>query len=280
MRKRRKRRKIIKRKKIKNLIKNKCSIYTMNKNNIPFWGNDPYILLNNEYIIEIFPTPKMNTNQKMNALTRFIVLLSILAFIFTISFKFILIGFITLAIVYFVGITNTKNDGSYKKKVEGFDGNNHFESTNEYMGSGSNNTKLLNPETLEAFLKTDFESTNYKNPLGNVLLTQIYDCPDRKSAPPSFNNEVYDDITSSIKKMVQKLNPTIKNTNKQLFGDLYEKQELDFFQRNFYTTPNTKVTNDQGAYGEYLYGDMPSAKGVSPEDNLQREKDSYRYTLY
>jgi hypothetical protein len=259
----------------------------MNKNNIPFWGNDPNILLKNEYIVEIFPTPKMNINQKMNALTRLVILLSILAFIFTISFKFIIIGLITLGIVYFVGMYNTKknkSDGTSKtgdkgKNVEGFDSeNNNFNAPSEFIGL--NNKKLLNPETLEPFLKTEFESINYKNPLGNVLLTQIYDCPDRKSAPPSFNNEVYDDITSSIKKMVQKLNPTIKNTNKQLFGDLYEKQELDFFQRNFYSTPNTKVTNDQGAYGEYLYGNMPSAKGVSPEDNLQREKDAYRYILY
>jgi hypothetical protein len=56
--------------------------------------------------------------------------------------------------------------------------------------------KITNPETLEAYLKTDFEPTNKKNPLGNVLLTDIMDNPQRKAAPPSFNTEVYEDINS------------------------------------------------------------------------------------
>ena len=48
----------------------------------------------------------------------------------------------------------------------------------------------------------------------------------------------------------------------------------------FFSTANTRVTNDQTAYAKFLYGTMPSAKGSSMEDNLQREKDNYRYTLY
>ena len=76
------------------------------------------------------------------------------------------------------------------------------------------------------------------------------------------------------------LNPTIDGTNKQIYGDLYENYNLDNSMMRFYTTANTRVATDQGAYAEWLYGNMPSAKGSSPEDNLQREKDNYRYTLY
>ena len=44
--------------------------------------------------------------------------------------------------------------------------------------------------------------------------------------------------------MVQSLNPGIKNTNKQLFGDLGEKFEFDQSMSRFYSTPNTKIEND------------------------------------
>lgn len=137
--------------------------------------------------------------------------------------------------------------------------------------------KITNPETLEAYLKSDFEPTNKKNPLGNVLLTDIADYPTRKAAPPSFNTEVYEDINNSTKKMIQSLNPEIKNTNKQLFGDLGEKFEFDQSMWQYYSTPNTKIPNDQGAFADFLYGDMPSCRGG---DDVACVKDNFRYTLY
>jgi hypothetical protein len=146
-----------------------------------------------------------------------------------------------------------------------------------------NNVKI-NPTgksvTLDDVLHTEFKEGNRKNPFSNVLLTQIMDDPDRKAAPPSFNVDVEENITNNTKRTVQMLNPGIKNTNKQLFGDLWENFNLDQSNRVFYSTANTRVTNDQGAYAEFLYGNMPSAKESNPEGNMQRVADNYRYTLY
>jgi hypothetical protein len=69
-------------------------------------------------------------------------------------------------------------------------------------------------------LRSEFHPTTKKNPFGNVLLTDIGDNPNRKAAAPSFNPDVYEDITKSVKKQTQMLNPDIINTNKQLYGDL------------------------------------------------------------
>jgi len=138
----------------------------------------------------------------------------------------------------------------------------------------------INPVTLDSVLKTEFKEGNKKNPFSNVLLTQIMDEPDRKSAPPSFNVDVSEDITRNIKKEVQMLNPSIKNTDKQLFGDMWQNFELDQSNRVFYSTPNTRITNDQSAYGQYLYGYMPSSKESGADAALARVQDSYRYTLY
>ena len=142
------------------------------------------------------------------------------------------------------------------------------------------NNGFTDPVSLKSILKSDFKEGNRKNPFSNVLLTQINDEPNRLAAPPAFNPNVEETITNDVKKAVQFMNPDIDNTNKQLFGSLWENFRLDNSNRVFFSTPNTRVANDQGAYAKYLYGAMPSAKGSTMEDNIQREKDNYRYTLY
>ena len=77
--------------------------------------------------------------------------------------------------------------------------------------------------------------------------------------------------------MVQYLNPGIKNTNQQLYGDLGEKFELDQSMSRFYSTPNTKIPNDQGAYAQFLYGNMPSCRDG---DAFACVQDNLRYNNY
>ena len=136
-----------------------------------------------------------------------------------------------------------------------------------------------NPVTLETVLRSNFHPTTKKNPFGNVLLTDIGDSPDRLAAAPSFNPDVYDDIDSAVKKQSQMLNPGIKNTNKQLYGDLKGNYDLDNSMMRFYSTANTRVENDQSSFSKYLYGDMYSGKESTPEGAMMRVKDNYRYIL-
>jgi hypothetical protein len=220
--------------------------------NQPFWGNNPTVLFNQQYILELFPSKEMNYNGKLNSITRLIILLTFLGFIFTFSFKILGIGLITIFIIYLL---------YFFKKKEGF----------------QNSPTFLNPETLERTLKKEYYHTNSKNPFSNVLLPEIKYDRNRDPAPPSFNPDVYEDITDSTKQMIQELNPEIIDTNKQLFGDLAENFMLDQSNRVFYSTANTRVSNDQGAYAKYLYGNMPSCKN---NDTLECVKDNYRYTLY
>ena len=229
----------------------------------PFWSNDPTIIFSKDHIFQLWPTPNMTFEEKLNAISRLVLFLTIFGFIFLMSIKFLFVGIITLIIIYI--LYKTRKQKIIKEMVqEGFSINN-----------AEAPVHIDNPETLETFLKSDFEPINKKNPLGNMLLTQIGDNPQRKSAPPSFNTQVYEDINNTTKKMIQSLNPGIKNTNKQLFGDLGEKFEFDQSMWQYYSTANTKVGNDQGAYMNYMYGGMISVK----EDALARVQDNYRYTL-
>jgi hypothetical protein len=244
---------------------------------IPFWSNDPSVLLNKDYIFELWPTSSMTYEEKMNAITRLIILITILGYILTMSIRILVIGIITIVIIF--ALFKMKKQKVTKEMMlkEGFfvEGDKVYDL--EYKNP---NNRITNPETLESVLKSDFKEGNKKNPFSNVLLTQINDEPNRKSAPPSFNPDVDVDITKNVKKAVQFMNPGIKNTDKQLYGDLWENFELDNSNRVFFSTANTRVANDQGAFGKFLYGNMPSAKGSTMEDNIQREKDNYRYTLY
>ena len=243
---------------------------------IQFWSNDPTVLFNKDFIFELWPTTDMCYEQKLNAITRLIILITILGYILTMSTRILVIGFLTLAVI-FVLFKMRKQKLTKDMMKEGF-----FVEENNQSGVFKQKSKtIINPVTLDSVLNDEFKEGTKRNPFSNVLLTQINDDPERKSAPPAFNVSVDEDITKNIKKSVQMMNPGIKNTNKQLYGDLWQNFLLDDSNRVFYSTANSRVEpGDQSSFGKYLYGTMFSAKESTPEGNMQRIADNYRYTLY
>jgi hypothetical protein len=243
---------------------------------IQFWSNDPTVLFNKEYILELWPTTNMCYEQKLNSITRLVILITILGYILTMSQRILLVGGLTLAVI-FVLFTMRKQKITKEMLNEGFK-----VQGNEVTGMFDKNpSSYVNPVTLDSVLKSEFKEGTKKNPFSNVLLTQINDEPERKSAPPSFNVDVDEDITKNVKRAVQMMNPGIKNTNKQLYGDLWQEFELDQSNRAFFSTANTRVENDQSAYAQFLYNDMKySGKLSTPEGAFSRVQDNYRYTLY
>jgi hypothetical protein len=214
--------------------------------------------------------------QKLNAISRLIILITILGYILTMSQRVLVVGILTLLVI-FVLFKMRKQKITKNMLNEGFS-----LQGNEVTGMfDKNNASYVNPETLDSVLKSEFKEGTKKNPFSNVLLTQIGDDPNRKAAPPSFNVDVDEDITKNIKRSVQMMNPGIKNTNKQLYGDLYQEFELDQSNRAFFSTANTNVQpGDQASFGKFLYGTMPSAKESTPDGAFARVQDNYRYTLY
>jgi len=240
-----------------------------------FWTNEPTILFNKEYMLDLWPNANMKYEQKLNAITRLIILVSILVYILTMSTRIIFVGIITLVII-FVLFKMKKQKLTKEMLDEGF-----TVQGNEITGMFDKSLSTTNPITLESVLKSEFKEGTKRNPFSNVLLTEIMDEPDRKSAPPAFNPDVDVQITKDVKRSVQFMNPDIKNTSKQLFGDLYEQFNLDQSNRVFFSTANTKIANDQGAFAQFLYNDLKySAKESTPEGAIARVQDNYRYTLY
>jgi hypothetical protein len=218
--------------------------------------------------------------QKLNSISRLIILLTILGYILTMSTRILAVGALTLLVIFI--LYNIRKQKLTKDMLENFEDKSSTPvQGNEVTGMFDNKPKsYINPVTLDAVLRTEFKEGTKKNPFSNVLLTQINDEPERKAAPPAFNPDCDEDITKNVKRAVQMMNPGIKNTNKQLFGDLWQQFQLDNSLRPFNSTPNTRVTNDGLSFGNFLYGNMPSAKESSPDGNMQRIKDNYRYILY
>jgi len=256
----------------------------------PFWSNEPTILFNTDNILQVWPQPSMSFEAKLNAISRFVIVLSILGFVFTMRPHFLVIGAITLAIILSLykyrkqtivnGLTENfsnqeKKDATSKNASNKKKGNNR----NKNVRKITPTTFTTDPVTLESMLRSEFHPTTKQNPFGNVLLTDIMDDPERKAAAPSFNPDVHEDITTAVKKQTQMLNPDIISTNKQLYGDLKDNYDLDMSMQRFYSTANSRISNDQGSFGTYLYGNMPSAKEDNAEGAMMRVKDNYRYTL-
>ena len=238
----------------------------------PFWSNDPTILFNKDSISQLWPTQQMTFEAKLNAISRIIIVMSLLGFLFTRNINILVIGVVTLAIIFTLYRLRKQKLVSSLIKKEGFTVNSSTQPV-----ALSQNQMTTNPVTLETVLRSNFHPTTKKNPFGNVLLTDIMDTPNRPAAAPSFNPDVYDDIDSAVKKQTQMLYPGIINTTKQLYGDLYSNYELDNSMMRFYSTANTRVCNDQGAYGEWLYGNMPSSKSSGPDGAFQRVADSWQW---
>ena len=206
----------------------------------PFWIHDPSIL----FINELWPEPHMMIEQKINAISRLVILLTLLGFLITFNINILITGIITLGIFY-VLYTTQKDKLKPNEIKEGF--------TSTTYNKIKKNKTLTIPTP--------------QNPLMNVLLPEIKYNPNRKVAAPAFNSSVEKDINASTK--INAIYNSFKDiTNKseaekiknKLFADLGDNFDLDNSMRGFYTMPNTTIPNDQGGFAKFCYGTMTSCK--------------------
>ena len=229
----------------------------------PFWINDPLVLLKREEMTDLWPAPLMSIEQKLNAISRIVILLTILGFLITKNGNILITGFITLAI--FVMMYKLQYQAQYDEK----NGNNGSNSSggNSSGGNSSGNDKkegFVNSKMYDA-LKPSLTTPTVINPMMNVLLPEIAYNPQRKQAAPAYNPKVEKEINHSTEvAAVLDFEPRTlteaEKLRKKLFADLGDKYEFDDSMRSFYTNPNTTIPNDQKAFAEFCYGSMVSCK--------------------
>jgi len=204
-----------------------------------FWLENPNILLNKNYITEIWPKDNFDLARKLNSITRIIVLMGILGYYLTKS-PFIPVSAIVSLFVLVI-IFKSKN----KIINEGF----------AHKMDNNNSTNL------KEILKKEFTMPTQKNPVMNVLMNEYTDNPKRKPAAPVYNEDVHQEMNQKAK----------SKTDKRLFKNLGDNISFENSMRNFYAMPNTEIPNNQKDFALFCYGNMPSCKDG---DNLQCSKNN------
>jgi|TARA_B110000858_G_C17809509_1_gene480209 hypothetical protein len=211
-----------------------------------FWINQPYILIDKDKIMDIWPLEKMNRTEKLNAISRLIIILTIIGIILTKSLKIIISGVVTLIIIVILYLLFKKDDilNSEKKslKEEGF----------------SNYNKM----------KHNFTNPNITNPNMNLLLPEIQDNPNKVESAESYNKFVTEDINLATKDFIKSQFNDDKIDDK-LFNNLGDNYQFEQSMRQFYTTANTKVCNNQGEFARFCYGNMAACKDNNIEECIK-----------
>lgn len=217
---------------------------------VQFWLKDPTILFK-ENIMELWPKSSMSYEEKLNAISRLVIVLIILGLLITQNLNMLWLGIITLIIIVLL---------YYNNKKESF-----------------TNIEKSNIENYYKANKNLFQEPINNNPLMNVVLPQIHYEPNRKPAAPSFLPEVSKKIDECVKEFVSKpfKDPTIKN---KLFSNLGDDFNFNRSMIQYNTMPNTQTPSDQKGFLQYLYGTMTSGKEGNPIALYRNNSGAYNYT--
>lgn len=129
-----------------------------------FWIHNYTELFKQDQLI-FWPTDDMTMDEKLNAITRFVIVLSLLGCVLTQTTKFIWIGLATIVLIVIY----------------------------------HNNIKPQEPFKQE---RSQHTVPTPKNPLMNVMLPEINGNPNRKKAMDSYTPETEKEINDNVKKML------------------------------------------------------------------------------
>tara|TARA_X000000368_G_scaffold377312_1_gene330900 strand:- start:138 stop:803 length:666 start_codon:yes stop_codon:yes gene_type:complete len=208
-----------------------------------FWIYDPYIFLDKNKIFDLWPLESMTREEKLNAISKFVIYTTILGLFLFRNLKLLFTGLITLVILiitYFI-LNNKEN----KKLKEAFSDRNLYEK-----------------------FKHNYTNPTVKNPTMNLLLPEIHDNPERLPAAPAYNKTVEENINNTAKQLIKK-NFNDQSIDQKLFNDLGDKFQFEQSMRQFYTTANTRVANNQKDFAQFCYGNMASCKDGDIEQCLK-----------
>ena len=209
-----------------------------------FWLDDPTILLNTKHIFNILPNENQTINNNLNALSRFIILISFFGYIILKKYMILILGFILLGIIIIYH--------SYKEGYTNYQDYTYTPIT----------TYLSNINPLGNTLMSDYTY----NPTKNDTIEKLVINADKSygktpSYESQYNSTVENNINNKTKEFIYENN---KNNNqiKDLFKEKGDDMAFEHQMRQFHTTPNTTIPNDQSSFLTYCYGILPSNKSV------------------
>ena len=178
-----------------------------------FWMPN-YTILFQQDQMQFWPTETMTVDEKLNAITRFVIVLSLLGSVMTQTFKFVWIGIVTMILLVFYH-------------------------------------KSLNPvENFTAQTLASHTVPTKNNPLMNVLLPELNGNPNRKPALKSYRPETEKIINEKVKDTIP--NPAIyKGLNNEMTLDYSMR---NFYTTASTTVPNDQEGFGEFCYGNMSSG--------------------------
>ena len=225
-----------------------------------FWIHDIGVLFRSDFITRMIPSAEMTSIEKYNAITRFVILFTIIGFVVSRNTTTLLTGITTIVAIIVLNYTQAGR----LTNSEGFGGI----ATSEAL-------RVARERTLDPAI---FTQPTPENPAMNVMPADIYDTPGRPSAAPASNPDISDRIESAVKDLSvrgrrENNNDPDPKLDPRLYQDMEDQREFEHSMRVFHPTANTQIPDDQGKFADFLYGNMTSCKsgdGVACMRNNQR----------
>ena len=168
---------------------------------------DPKDVFNSDQLLNFWPSSSQSAKDRTSATARFVIYASVIVFLITRDSRVFALGGLVLAILYYLWTANMIKDGKYRSAY----------------GDGRSPNILRGSVTMPTL----------DNPMGNVLMTDYLDQPDRPAAAwyPSVRQEV-----------------------QQEWSQIHPFERKRDAERNFYTMPVTTIPNDQASFAQASFG--------------------------
>tara|TARA_B100000886_G_scaffold226616_1_gene157922 strand:+ start:1501 stop:2106 length:606 start_codon:yes stop_codon:yes gene_type:complete len=192
-----------------------------------FWFQDPTILFRKDRLMQIWPYENMSFHEKLNATTRFILLISVLGFMVLNNYLILLFGLVLISILILIF--------NYYKKAQ-----------------------LESMQNMEV-IPSNADKHSATNPLYNVLLTDYQDNVNKPEAVKQYNETNEQAINNSVKSFVLENNKDNADIGK-IFQNVVNNLDFEKSMRQFHMNPSTTIPNNQDDFLKYCYNDLYSEK--------------------
>ncbi len=204
----------------------------------PFWGDDPSFLLRGNRLREFFPTKDQSVAERMNALTRLTIYISVAVALYQSKTHPLQIGGLLVGLIFFMWNTQTVT-------------------TEKFASTRPVPPRLLNDESASGIGERDCVQPTAENPYMNRLL---YDAAER---PPACRGPGMQEMAANM-------------LDKQLFNDVDDVYSRNANQRMFRTMPSTTRVPERESFASWLVDGDGSCKTnkdkCAPAEDLRYQR--------
>jgi hypothetical protein len=158
-------------------------------------------------LLNFWPTAKQSAKQRALSTARFIIYATIIIYLLNRDPRVFALGALALGVLYYMFTSNLITDG------------------------------LVRPATTDgrapSMLRDEVTYPTVDNPMGNILMNEYTDNPDR---PPAA------------------WYPSVRGDVQAAWSTIHPFERVRDAERNFYTTASTTIPNDQNAFATAAYG--------------------------